>query len=60
MTKQDKLNHLYAKILKIDENGKDFLINIITQMAATRGFIGAPAALGDMSDKNEPKTRIAP
>jgi hypothetical protein len=60
MAKQDNLNRLYAQILKIDEDGKDFLQNIVTGAAASRGFAGMAASAGDMPDENRPKTGVEP
>jgi hypothetical protein len=60
MAKQDKLNRLYAQILKIDEDGKDFLQNIVTGAAARRDFAVMAASMGDSPDENRPKTGVEP
>ncbi|GHV93615.1 hypothetical protein AGMMS50268_41180 [Spirochaetia bacterium] len=58
---QDKLNRLYAQILKIDEDGKVFLKKIVTQAGANLGFLGMPASIGvDLTEKNKPKTGLEP
>ncbi|GHV39497.1 hypothetical protein AGMMS49546_11650 [Spirochaetia bacterium] len=58
---QDKLNRLYAQILKIDEDGKVFLKKIVTQAGANLGFPGMPASTGvDLPEKNKPKTGVEP
>jgi protein involved in polysaccharide export with SLBB domain len=36
--KQDKLNRLYSPILKIDEDGKDFLKKVVAQTVIKRSF----------------------
>jgi hypothetical protein len=53
MAKQDKLNRLYAQILKIDEDGKDFLTNILTKAGANRSFAGMPVSIRELADENE-------
>jgi hypothetical protein len=61
IAKQDKLNRLYAQILKMDEDGKVFLKKIVTQAGANHGFPGTPATMGvDMPDENRPKTGVEP
>jgi hypothetical protein len=54
------LNRLYAQILKIDEDGKDFLTNIVTQAVDNRRFSGISASIRDLPDENRPKTVIEP
>jgi hypothetical protein len=56
VAKQDKLNRLYAQILNIDEDGKDFLEKIVTEAAASRNFPPVKRLPGE----NRPKTEIEP
>jgi hypothetical protein len=60
MVRQDKLNRLYAQILKIDEDGKDFLTNIVTQAVAKRSFMAMPAPIKEPPDENRLKTGVEP
>jgi hypothetical protein len=53
-TKQDNLNRLYSQILRIDEDGKDFLKNLVTQAA------GANREIPMMSDEKGSKAGIKP
>ena len=57
IAKQDKLNRLYAQILKMDEDGKVFLKKIVAQAEANRDM---PVAIGDLPDENGSKTGIEP
>jgi hypothetical protein len=60
VTRQENLNRLYAQILKIDEDGKDFLTNIVTQAVANRGFPGMVVPIGGLVDKKGTKAGIEP
>jgi hypothetical protein len=51
--KQVNLNRLYAQILKLDEDGKDFLINVVTQAAVKRGFMGMPYPVKGLSGEGK-------
>ncbi|GHV32110.1 hypothetical protein AGMMS4952_21940 [Spirochaetia bacterium] len=60
MAKQDKLNRLYAQILKMDEDGKDFLKTIVTQAGANQGFPGMPTLIRDRPDGKGAKAGVEP
>jgi hypothetical protein len=60
LARQKKLNRLYAQILKIDEDGKDFLKNILTQATAARSSAGMPSSIKDPPDEIKPKVGLEP
>ncbi|GHV84296.1 hypothetical protein AGMMS50212_16360 [Spirochaetia bacterium] len=58
--KQERLNRLYAQILQIDEDGKDFLKNIVTQTWANRNFTVMSASIRDVPDETGFKAGVKP
>jgi hypothetical protein len=58
--KQDNLNRLFTQILKIDEDGKDFLKKIVTQAGNNRSFVGMPDPIKEPPDENRLKTGVEP